>query len=81
MLARPPQKPQCTQAQSSRDDVLIPQVPLVLANGLEQVEQFLLYSCDGLIDAKQLIVEVLIKKSVPMDEARQRLKESLLQPG
>ncbi|CAE7258234.1 ADL1 [Symbiodinium sp. CCMP2456] len=53
-------------------------VPLVIANGLEQVEQFLLYSCDGLIDGKQLISEVFIKQSATLDEARERLKESLL---
>ena len=52
----------------------------MIANGLEQVEQFLLYSCDGLIDAKQLIFEVFIKQSATLDEARERLKESLLHP-
>ena len=52
----------------------------MIANGLEQVEQFLLYSCDGLIDGKQLIFEVFIKQSATLDEARERLKESLLHP-
>lgn len=50
----------------------------MVANGLEEVERYLLYSCEGLIDGKQLIGEVFIKKSKSLEEAREMLRDSLL---
>eukprot|EP00435_Cladocopium_sp_Y103_P028544 s709_g7.t1 len=53
-------------------------VGLVVANGLEEVERYLLYSCEGLIDGKQLIGEVFIKKNQSLEEAKEMLRDLLL---
>ena len=54
------------------------QVGLVVANGLEEVERYLHYSCEGLIDGKQLIGEVFIKKNQSLEDAKEMLRDLLL---
>lgn len=51
---------------------------LVVANGLEEVERYLHYSCEGLIDGKQLIGEVFIKKNQSLEDAKEMLRDLLL---
>eukprot|EP00438_Fugacium_kawagutii_P028359 Skav219254 [mRNA] locus=scaffold1242:325652:347129:+ [translate_table: standard] len=53
-------------------------VALVVANGLEEVERYLHYACEGLIDGKQLIGEVFIKKNQSLEEAKEMLRDLLL---
>eukprot|EP00933_Yihiella_yeosuensis_P081532 TRINITY_DN9515_c0_g1_i1.p1 TRINITY_DN9515_c0_g1~~TRINITY_DN9515_c0_g1_i1.p1 ORF type:complete len:497 (+),score=107.77 TRINITY_DN9515_c0_g1_i1:40-1530(+) len=53
-------------------------VPLIVSNGSEVPRRFLLYACEGMIDAKQLIAEVFIKKEKSLEEIQDELKETLL---
>ena len=53
----------------------------MVANGLEEVERYLLYSCEGLIDGKQLIGEVFIKKNKSVEEASEMMQDLLLYLG
>ena len=50
----------------------------MVANGLEEVERYLHYSCEGLIDGKQLIGEVFIKKNQSLEDAKEMLRDLLL---
>ena len=54
------------------------QVALVVANGMEEAERYLLYSCEALVDCKQLLVDVFIKKRKTVKEAQQMLRDVLL---
>merc|ERR1719424_1435022 len=53
-------------------------VPLVVCNGLDQPDRFLLYSCECVVDAKQLIAELYFHKTKTLIETREDLKRKLL---
>eukprot|EP00928_Gymnodinium_smaydae_P064987 TRINITY_DN48199_c0_g1_i1.p1 TRINITY_DN48199_c0_g1~~TRINITY_DN48199_c0_g1_i1.p1 ORF type:complete len:481 (-),score=60.28 TRINITY_DN48199_c0_g1_i1:239-1645(-) len=53
-------------------------VPLVVCNGVEPPEQFLFYTGEALIDAKQVIGEVYIQRTKTVEEMQDALKQKLL---
>jgi hypothetical protein len=53
-------------------------VALVVCNGLDQPDRFLLYSCECVVDAKQLLAELHFHRSKTLRETQEELKEKLL---
>eukprot|EP00929_Paragymnodinium_shiwhaense_P116010 TRINITY_DN8523_c0_g1_i2.p1 TRINITY_DN8523_c0_g1~~TRINITY_DN8523_c0_g1_i2.p1 ORF type:complete len:656 (-),score=211.05 TRINITY_DN8523_c0_g1_i2:393-2360(-) len=53
-------------------------VPLVVCNGMEQPERFLVYSGEAIIDAMQVLNELYVKKSKPLERVQLDLKQALL---
>mmetsp|Transcript_85431 Transcript_85431/g.160888 ORF Transcript_85431/g.160888 Transcript_85431/m.160888 type:complete len:548 (+) Transcript_85431:70-1713(+) len=54
-------------------------VPLIVCNGVDLPERFLLYTCEGIIDARQILSEVYFQKIKTVKEMQAELQLMLLQ--
>lgn len=54
-------------------------VPLIVCNGVDLPERFLLYSCECMIDARQILSEVYFQKIKTVREMQAELQITLLQ--